>query len=140
MSESSQTTLHVFPLDSDEPIVGKAIAAFEKPLATDVLAILKEQGVTWDTCSLDRYGKDMKTLDNSPPTILVSTPDINQHAWGTVRTKAKAAISAAGVSVPFEFIPSTLSLLFYGKDQENWGARLPITRSLEIGASISMPV
>ena len=81
----------------------------------------------------------MKTLDNSPPTILVSTSDINQHAWSTVRTKAKADISAAGVSVPFEVIPSTLSLHVYGKDQEDWGARLPITRPFEMSASISMP-
>ena len=36
--------------------------------------------------------------------------------------------------MPFEVIPSTLSLLVYDKDQENRGARLPITRPLEMGA------
>ena len=41
--------------------------------------------------------------------------------------------------MPFEVIPSTLSLLVYGKDQENWGTRLPNTRPFEMSASISMP-
>jgi len=77
MSSSSPTAPRVFPLDSDDPTIEKAIEVYEKSLAPNLVAILNGQGAKWDTYSFDRYGKDVKTLTNNPPTILVSTSDVN---------------------------------------------------------------